>query len=121
MASYKLACNIQGHVEVGNPSQQALDREIPTQIRSIGTSLSGIDLDRMCVVRGDIQGQRNGFYLLGFLERINNAPVEVARTLPAIDCIAHGAQALDRYIAVKISTDMSDGFAALIDRIGGLR
>src|ERR1700694_1498623 len=117
IVSHKLGSHIQSHVEVGNPGQQALDREIPTQIRSIGPSGRGIDLDSMCIIRGDVQGQRNGFYLLGFLERIDNAPVEVARTLAAIDRIAQLTQFSDRYTAVKISTDMRDGFAALIDRV----
>ena len=121
VASHQPALHIQSHVEVGCPRHQALDREVPTQIRSIGPSGRGIHLDGMGIIRGDIHSQRNGFYFLGFLERIDNAPGEVARTLAAIERIAQIAQFSDRYIAVKISTDMSDGFAALIDRVGGLR
>src|ERR1700737_4552527 len=104
---------MQSHVEVGTSGQQALDREVPTQIRSIGPSGRRIDLDGMRIICRDEHGQRKSIYLLGFLERINKAPVEVARTLSAIDRIAQHAQFFDGYIAVKISTDMSDGFAAL--------
>src|SRR5260370_1652315 len=120
IVSHEPASHIQSHVEVGNPGQQALDREVPTQIRSICPSGMGMDLDGMRIIRGDVQCQRNGFYFLGFLERINNAPLEVARTPAALDRIAKPPQFSDRYITVQISTDMSDGFASLIDRIGGL-
>jgi hypothetical protein len=39
---------------------------------------------------------------------------EVARTLAAIDGIAQRTKSSDWYSAVKISTDVNDGFSALI-------